>query len=408
MKNTVKEIKNCTGCGLCSFICPTGAISIVADENREHFLYPHIDEQKCIKCGLCKQKCPAQAKGITVDLENNVYLYAETEWSKLKLSSSGGAFQTIAEHLLKKGNSSVYGACWDSLKVVHKRITNIEELKKMLGSKYVQSYVSKDIYALIKKDLQNNYNVVFSGTPCQVAAVRTFLSKNEQEKVLLIELLCHGVPSQWAFDKCIEHENRIIKGSIESFSFRHKIAHEKDNRNFVYTFRKNRHMYKTVGSFLFNPYYAAFHSYSIYRKSCYDCNFRNNRLSDIIIGDFWGLSKLNADVKSNFDKSLMIPLTKKGKKVVKSMCTNNNFNVSQVDKFNESLFRNSTKNAKFADFNSRISDFSYYKKIRPNIRLFKAKISTKNFVKTMINLVLPRNKKMKHTELIYKIKKFKE
>lgn len=407
MKNTIKEIKNCTGCGLCAFICPTGAISIVSDENREHFLYPHIDEQKCINCGLCKQKCPAQAKGNKVDRESNVYLYSKNEWSKLKLSSSGGAFQTIAEHFLMKGKTSIYGACWDGLKVIHKRITNIDELKNMLGSKYIQSYVSKDVYAQIKEDLRNNYNVVFSGTPCQVAAVRTFINKNEQERLLLIELLCHGVPSQWAFDKCIEHENKIIKGNIESFAFRHKIAFEKDNRNFLYTFSKNKNMYKTCGTFIFNPFYVAFHSYSIYRKSCYDCNFRNNRFSDIIIGDFWGLSKLLNNVNSNFDKSLMIPLTKKGKEVVESMCTDSNISVGQVDQFNESLFRNSTKNDKFTDFNVCINDFSYYKKLRPNIHLFITKISIKNFVKTLINLVLPKNKKMRHTELIYKVKKIK-
>lgn len=90
-------------------------------------------------------------------------------------------------------------------------------------------------------------------------------------------------------------------------------------------------MYKTCGTFIFNPFYVAFHSYSIYRKSCYDCNFRNNRFSDIIIGDFWGLSKLLNNVNSNFDKSLMIPLTKKGKEVVESMCTDSNISVGQVD-----------------------------------------------------------------------------
>ncbi|MGI6713997.1 MAG: Coenzyme F420 hydrogenase/dehydrogenase, beta subunit C-terminal domain [Bacilli bacterium] len=397
---TINNIQFCTGCGLCAHLCPKDAIKIIEDPRRRHFLFPVIDKEKCINCGLCFQGCPVH-KEKKLDLDTKVYHFRHEDKNKLKESSSGGAFQKIAEIFLTKENVAVYGAAWSGLKVQHQRITSLDDLSLLLGSKYIQSLVDKNIYTSIKQDVKDGKEVLFSGTPCQVAAVHALLNEQEREKVLLIELLCHGVPNQWGFDRCIEQENKVIKGEIISFDFRHKTAYEKDNRQFSYVYQKENKNYEVVGQYFFFPYYYFFHSYSIYRDSCYQCNFRNNRLGDIIIGDFWGASKLDKTLPNDWDRSIMIPLTFKGEDIVHSIGTKKDIPVADISIYNESLLFDSKKDSGFVDFYEKIENLKYYKKKRINPHYLKFKIILRNTVKFCINLFLPKKQKKNYTKIVH-------
>ena len=403
--NNISKVSNCTGCGLCSFICPTGAIEIIEDENKNHFFFPQINEDKCIDCGLCLKKCPSLMQKDPFDLDRKCYLYQNKDKTKLLRSASGGAFNTIAEEVLSNGGV-VYGAAWDGLSVIHKRVDSLSELPCLNGSKYVQSYISRELYNQIKNDIKNNRKILFSGTPCQVAAVSVLFSYFKYDNGFLVEIICHGVPNQWTFRRAIELENERIHGNIYCFEFRHKKGFEKNNTAFKYCFSKGDNAYVVEGTNYYFPYYKAFHTYSIFRDSCYSCNFRSHRYGDLIIGDFWGLSKLNAKYKSDFDKSVVLPLTKKGELLCSEFAINTNYSVKNYGKFNEGLLCDSSKEKGFANFyneNASDNDLQYYKSNyykNPKLNNFKVKI--KNAIKCVVNLFLPNSKKYKYYDYYYR------
>ena len=194
----------CTGCGLCAAQCPKQCISMTVNGRLGH-LYPKIDQRECVDCGLCQRNCPA-----TQPLEQKTAEVAYAAWSKdeddYKTSTSGGVASVLSQHVLSQGGV-VYGcAMLPDIEVKHIRIDNPDNIKKLKGSKYVQSRIV-DIIPALKKDVQDGKYTLFIGTPCQVVAVKK-LFKKQPDNLLLVDLICHGVPSVGLLR---EHVHKVAK-----------------------------------------------------------------------------------------------------------------------------------------------------------------------------------------------------
>lgn len=310
MKFICNENK-CTGCCLCLNVCKHNAIKII--KGKIDAIYPTIDTEKCINCELCYKYSPS--------LNQCDYKFPKEAiacWSKdeddYKTSTSGGAASVISNWAIDNGGI-VYGCGTYKDKISHIRIDNKDDLWKLKGSKYTQSYITGDLYKQVKADLNNGKLVVFIGTPCQIAACKSYNKKND-DKLITVDLICHGVPSQELFVKNITDELNInqIK-EIKRISFRDSKTSDFllsaiifDDNNKEYNCKINP----------FNPsyndkYYCAFWYGWNYRKSCYNCVYaKEKRVSDITIGDFWGLNIKRMDIKPTSGCSVMLINTGKG------------------------------------------------------------------------------------------------
>ena len=188
--------KNCTGCSACYSICSVGAIKITSD--KYGFYKPIIDENICTHCGLCEKICPLDNYKSSNNKPEAYALINKDDGIRFKCAS-GGAFSAFSKYILEQ-NGIVYGVIWDeNLVAIHSRAENIEQLEKMFSSKYVQSKIS-DTFKLVKMDLETGHKVLFTGTPCQIAGLKSFL-KIEYENLITIDLVCHGVPIPLILDK---------------------------------------------------------------------------------------------------------------------------------------------------------------------------------------------------------------
>ena len=196
-----KDKNNCTGCRACEKICPKDAIQMVQDS--EGFIYPEIDELKCIKCGLCQKVCPNVNSVKNELIEQKVYYGVHKDEEILRKSSSGGAFTAIVEAFCDK-DYIIFGCTMnEKFEVYHDYVDNKKDIIKFRKSKYLQSNV-KDSYIKVKEFLKNGKKVIFTGTPCQISGLKNFLGNIKQEKLLCVDLICHGVTSQKVFNSYIE------------------------------------------------------------------------------------------------------------------------------------------------------------------------------------------------------------
>ncbi len=196
----IKEKYNCCGCSACVQICPKQCISLSADN--EGFLYPQVDTAVCINCGLCEKVCPViNQNEPRMPLE--VYAAKNTDEEIRLKSSSGGIFTLLAEHIISEGGV-VFGARFnENWEVVHDYTETVEGLESFRGSKYVQSIIGEN-FKKAKFFLDEGRNVLFSGTPCQVAGLKKFLRK-EYENLLTVEVVCHGVPSPMVWHDYLDY-----------------------------------------------------------------------------------------------------------------------------------------------------------------------------------------------------------
>ena len=294
---------SCTGCMACTAICPLHCISIAADE--EGFLIPHADETKCINCGLCVSRCPSQ-RDMKQSAPQYVFAFQAKDKTIARSSSSGGAAALITDEILSNGGV-VYGCAMDeNLKVRHIRITHAEERQCLTGSKYVQSDFS-EVYRTIKQDCESGKPVCVIGTPCQIAGVRTFLSK-DYENLLFVDLVCHGVPSQWLFDEYLKWKAKQMKVErVLSYKFRDKTKYDWGT-----TYRATT----ATATATADPFYQAFIYAEIYRESCYQCKYATaERVSDLTIGDYWGIQKQHPEWEKKCKDGVSVVLvnTEKGK-----------------------------------------------------------------------------------------------
>lgn len=316
---------DCAGCSACMNICPQKAIIMKEDENG--YIYPKIDETKCINCGLCQKTCAYQNYQIE---GNSIKAYASfnTDEKSLKKSSSGGVFASLASDFLKKGGI-VYGCAMEHkeelLVPMHIRVDKVEELWKLQGSKYVKSVIDFS-YIDVKEQLKNGKKVLFSGTPCQVAALKKYLSISNvnTDNIYYIDLICHGTPSTRFFQDYIRFIENKKKFKILDLKFRNKRYGWGLKGTITYKKPEGRIKEKVFYNRL-SSYYNYFLKGKTYRENCYSCKYANiHRNGDITIGDYWGIEIQHPEyLKDNGGKititkgiSCILVNSKKGEKLL--------------------------------------------------------------------------------------------
>lgn len=304
------NIEKCTGCLACVNTCKYGAISVFID--KEGFQRPRIDKSKCKECGSCVKSCPIINKVTRNSFEKKVYACWLKNSKKRRESTSGGAFSAIAEIFLRQ-NGIVYGAAYkDDLSVEHTYITEIDKLKSLMGSKYVQSNIGLS-YRAVKKELSKGKKICFSGTPCQVAGLYAYLGKRYEEQLLTIDLVCHGVPSPMIYREYLEYiENKKGK-KVKKISFRDK-KWSWFNFNVRIQFEDGTVVNEVSQH---NQFMRGFLNEWFLRPSCHSCEFANvDRISDITLADFWWYkSKGKEDVDTDEGISMVMINSEVGEKI---------------------------------------------------------------------------------------------
>ena len=276
--------KHCTGCSVCHDVCPVGCISMQLD--RHDFIIPRIDRDKCLNCGKCDKVCP-YLNFKSVDVKRHVYMVFNKNVRERTIGSSGSVMIPLAKYILRSGGV-VYGAEFDrNLQLHHSRATNYDAVLRQSKSKYIQSDTI-GIYKSVKKDLSSNMKVLFVGTPCQTHALNNFISDAERRNLTLVDFLCHGVPSQVLFDKAIKKFEKEKRCKVTNFSFREKSKNRL--RNYKISYTKDKIELSEEGIENDFPFYCGYLKYYPFRESCYECKFATEkRVSDITIGDMWGI-----------------------------------------------------------------------------------------------------------------------
>lgn len=298
----------CCGCKVCCDVCNHRAISYVLDD--EGFFVPKVDSDLCKDCGLCTKVCPSLNVGKRAKMDTCYATYAKDKVLLLQ-GSSGGMFGLLAREVLKE-EGIVYGAAFDAdMKLKHIRATNEHELMPILKSKYLQSDCS-GIYKQVKQDLKEGKTVLFSGTPCQCNAVCNYIGE-QNERLIIVDVVCHGTPSQDLFDRCNKDYEVQNDCKVKSIQFRYKGKGAKHPHSYRMVIEKNGIVKEVVGLHYQNPFYFGFQSHITLRQSCYQCNQATpERNSDITLADFWGIEKHNSMLHTKDGVSMVAPHTEKG------------------------------------------------------------------------------------------------
>lgn len=298
----LRSNQDCCGCMACVHVCRHGAISVTSDAMG--FAHVKYDASRCVECGECDRVCDFNASRSerAPDVASRGYAVRHKAIAEVERSQSGAAFAAISDEVLRSGGV-VYGAAFgEHFKVVHRRGDTAAERDAFRGSKYVQSDMM-GIYPSVRKDLREGRHVLFTGTPCQVAAMRRYIPEELQTGLLLVDVICHGVSAPGTWQDYVRYLERKQGSEVEVVKFRDK------------KFGWSSH----YESFRFadgSEIYPRFRFYSLYtiRKSCARCPYCNlERPSDLTIGDYWGLERLSTEfANDNRGCSLVLVNTEKG------------------------------------------------------------------------------------------------
>lgn len=372
----VVDQQNCTGCTACSEICPEKCI--IMKTNAEGFLSPIVNVEKCVHCNLCEKVCIA----LSVEYEKEtkeIYAYKNSNTNIREHSTSGGFFSALSELVLDKGGV-IYGAVFDENYVVkHIRATDNKDCNRMRNSKYVQSDI-RGIIPLVMQDLLSNRLVLFTGTPCQVAALKRFLElkKCDLSNLITCDFVCHGTPSPLIWEEYIKYiKNKYSDDTVE-INFRDKTLFGWHKPVLKIKLHNNTQVLTEKR----DPFYLFFYSNCILRPSCHFCKFtKRTRVSDITMGDCWGIEKFNAELDDNKGVSLLLINTNRGKQIFSNVIKNNEIvKISYNDVEQPHLYKPVKKSKRREEFwydyfqkgflyvLKHYTDYSYFNRIKNNIK----------------------------------------
>lgn len=314
MDKVYREKKQCYGCSACANICPVLAIRMEYDE--EGFSYPVIDPQKCIDCKMCVKICPfhqtLDEDALKSDYQQRYFATQHKDQEIVARSSSGGMFTALSDCILAH-NGVVYGAAFDAAFVVgHQRAEDKTGTGAFRGSKYIQSDI-KNIYFLILEDISQGRQVLFTGTPCQVAGVRSFVmqKKHSLDNLILCDFICHGVASPRVWTSYIDYFKQKYDGGLSYYEFRGK-THGWHEREPILRINNNdiSNLYNKKNSFLL-LYQTCFAD----RPCCYSCKYTSyNRYSDMTLADFWNIGSVCPEMDDDTGTSQVLVNTQIGQK----------------------------------------------------------------------------------------------
>lgn len=339
------EKKDCCGCGACAQKCPKHCISMTMDN--EGFFSPSVNKSLCVECGLCEKVCPI----INQETQREPFKCTAIKGKRIDLvkkSSSAGVFFLIAEKIIQN-KGIVFGARfnenWD---VVHSWTDTLEGIEPFMTSKYVQSQMG-DSYKMAEVFLKNGRMVLFSGTPCQIAGLKHYLRK-DYNNLLCVDVICHGVPSPGIWREYLKYEispkgrkNSVSSSSysplskqdakrIKCISFRDKeLGWKKFSFVLLPSQGLGRSEKNTVSS-SYRPIIKQKHYHNVYmqsflnnltlRQSCFDCPARRGKSgSDILLGDFWGVTRLYPNFYDSNGVSMALAYSKKGLRLLEELDT---------------------------------------------------------------------------------------
>ena len=299
--------KECSRCGACVQVCPVGCISLDGERAR-------IDSEKCLHCDACRKHCHLLGQ---MPLKTVQKAYVAVAAAHLRPeSASGGAFAALASTILEKGGL-VFGSAWadGAWRAGHIGVESVEDLFKLQGSKYVESDTG-NTYVQVKQALKDGKKVLFSGTPCQIAGLYSFLGK-PYENLITVDIVCHGVPKEELFEQYIAYYEQKNGCKVIKWNFR---AHRQGVQGCLgeVSFRKKGNTRTAPVLWNCDTYYFHFMHGTCYQQRCYSCPYaQRQRVGDITLGDFWGIEKLFPGEKAGA-VSLVLVNSNAGESIVHS------------------------------------------------------------------------------------------
>lgn len=373
------NMSECTGCSACSSSCPQKAITLLKDE--KGFFHPQIKEEMCVKCGICKKVCHIN-KQIKTNQVKTKYIFRNNDFEVRKNSSSGGTFIPLAEVVINN-NGNVFGAEFDDeFQVRHNNYKDIVNVRKFSTSKYVQSAMNES-FVRVYELLTDNELVLFSGTPCQVAGLLSYLEqkKCKTDNLITIDFICHGVGSPRFWGDCLDYYAKKYKSNIVHANFRGKPRPGK-LQNLELFFENGRKYYApSANSEMF--FYHFLKNYII-RESCFSCKYcKTERISDITIGDCFKPDDKYSYLQDGYGLSQIMANTEKGINLVKEISSNGDMvEVNTNDYIQFNMLKNTPRPKKYNEFwNNYLK--SGYKNAMKVSEYTSAKIQTKKMVLTV-------------------------
>ncbi len=350
----MKKIHNnnkCTGCGACYNICPKGAITIKGDELG--FYKPFINEDKCINCGLCEKICPLDKyKSQNVE-QPKILAFQNNDKEILFKCASGGVFAKLADYVIKQ-NGIAYGVIYDENMIVsHSRTDNLIDLEKMYSSKYVQSD-TRNTFTQTKEDLESGKLVLYSGTPCQIAGLKSYLQK-DYENLITVDLVCHGVPSPLVFEKYKQEFMAKLPATekLLNIDFRSKVEGWKEEL-VTTTITTTTTTHAKLDNFM----RAFLHNLSL-NKSCTQCQFNKlPRVADLTIADFWGVDDFDKSLNDDKGISIILINNMKGRYLLEHLpkeCFLAEVPLAVAIKYNKNICGTSTAHKNYIEFSQEIA-----------------------------------------------------
>ena len=382
----IVPFEDCTGCSACLNSCPVGCILMSADGNG--FRYPYVDRSSCINCSKCEGICPVHNVG-EPNQPNSVFFGCKhIDDNVRRHSSSGGFFYELARNVISSGGV-VFGVAFsdDFHKVVHVQALSLDELEHLRISKYVQSEVDSS-FPLVKAALELGKTVLFSGTPCQIAGIKSYIGE-VPDNLILAEVVCHGVPSPKVWDIYLSGLEKEHGSRVKYISFRDKSKSWRRS-DFLALFENGKEFRQPNSE---NPYMKAF--LLSLRPSCTRCRFKSfSSGADITMGDFWGSTEMGNSYNDDVGISVVALNTLKGRSSFDSVKDNLTGVVKLSEKqafvFNESYRESAIRNPNDQKFISSIGDGifeSFVDDSSGQSESQKERLSSPSILKKALNLI---------------------
>ena len=382
-----KKESQCSGCGACIAACPKKCIVMQCDS--EGFKYPYIDLENCIHCDKCVKVCEdcTNYKEFGKEYKQKAFIGIHNSLPVLERSSSGGAFSAICEAFSEDMNLRyAFFGCMvrNKYEVIYDYVESYNQIDCFRKSKYVQAD-TRDSFLKVRELLNQGVYVLFSGTPCIVAGLRSFLGK-EYNNLLCVDLVCHGVPSQNIFKDHIAWLEKKQKDSIVYFGFKNKKAIDSvvNTRTAYIQYESGKN---SVVSLWDDVYLKGYYSRLFYRKSCMECPYAcSSRVGDITVADAWGFEGVIDGIEPVEGISAVICNSSKGEAIYDKLGKYMKIHPVEVESVierNEQL-RKPTKCHVHRNIFFRLYKITHNVNLSVKVAMFSVKVTIKKIIKKIL------------------------